>query len=71
MVGEMWEGYDPPPLPTVWACHGKGHGHYRCLSCKRTDLHLDDVDLIDDDEGTALCFPCREQRAQARGEGLG
>lgn len=71
MAGEMWEGYDPPPLATAWACQGKDHGHYRCLSCKRLDLHLDDVDLIDDYEGTALCLRCREQRALARGEGLG
>lgn len=70
MVGEMWEGYDPPS-PAAAACQGKGHGHYRCLSCKRLDLHLDDVDLIDDYEGTALCFRCREQRALARSEGLG
>ncbi len=64
--GAMWEGYTPPTPGYVATC---AQGHFRCLAaCGRTDLHLDDVSIIDLAAGTALCDACRTRRARSMQE---
>lgn len=64
---QMWSGYNPPNLNTPST---KGGPLFRCLAaCKRTELPMDDVSVLDAYGGTALCNECREERALRIGDG--